>query len=113
TGSPTLHKFVVYAPDKTDPDTPGHREAFKEAHMKAACDYINNGVFKLGGALLSDDSFGSPNAKQVMVGSLIVIEAESLQAVKDIVTKDPFYTSGKWDLEKLAIHPFWCAIGLQ
>ncbi|EMD39956.1 hypothetical protein CERSUDRAFT_150776 [Gelatoporia subvermispora B] len=113
TNKPALHKFIVYALDRADPDTLYHRESLREAHMQAVGDYIKNGVFKAGGAILSDDSITSPDAERKIIGSLIIIEAESLQAVKDILSKDPYCVSGKWDSEKVAIHPFYCAIGLQ
>ncbi|EMD32919.1 hypothetical protein CERSUDRAFT_57681 [Gelatoporia subvermispora B] len=113
TSSPTLYKFVVYAPDKKDPETLQHRQSLLKAHLAANADLINSGVFKVGGVLLSDDSVGSPDAKQTMAGSLIILEAENIEAVRDFITKDPFYTSGKWDTEKLAIHPFHWVIGQQ
>ncbi|KAJ7794657.1 hypothetical protein B0H14DRAFT_2922666 [Mycena olivaceomarginata] len=80
--SPTLHKFFVYAPDKTDP------EAF--AHLEGAKKPIVDGFIRVGGALLTPESLLSDNKKMKAIES------------------DIYYTSG-WDPERIAILPFVAA----
>ncbi|OSC98758.1 hypothetical protein PYCCODRAFT_1374554, partial [Trametes coccinea BRFM310] len=59
---------------------------------------------ELAGAMLTPESIESPTAKK-MVGSVFICEAESLQHVRDLFTRDVYYTSGVWDQDKLVIRP--------
>ncbi|OAA50901.1 Dimeric alpha-beta barrel [Beauveria brongniartii RCEF 3172] len=42
-------------------------------------------------------------------GSSIVAEAESKEAVLELLKDDVYVTSGVWDLEKAQVFPFLCA----
>jgi len=44
-----------------------------------------------------------------MVGSLMIFEAENIEAVKTMIETDIYYTSGVWDPERLVILPFVAA----
>ncbi|OCH91519.1 hypothetical protein OBBRIDRAFT_728660 [Obba rivulosa] len=110
---PTLYKFIVYAPDKPDPSAAHHRQALQEEHMKVNEPKLKSGYFNVGGALLSEPSIGMPEDKRTLVGSFMIVEAENIDAVKEHLKKDPYYTSGKWDSDKIAIHPFYWAVGQQ
>ena len=80
--------------------------------------------------MLDAPAVGVPDGGQKFVGSFFIVEAESVEAVKEYVQKDPYWFSGKvvrrlckselmqiltwrpkWDLEKVAIHPIFWVIG--
>ena len=140
----TLHKFVVYAPDKTDEGAFERRLAVRPKHLEGSSKMHEAGTLRklshcltvlrvllislleLGGAMLTPESVQLGQEKK-MVGSVLIFEAETLDAVKTLVEKDIYYTSGvvclflshylswaeiivvQWDPEKLVIAPFVAA----
>lgn len=46
-----------------------------------------------GGALLSQASIATPDAEKIMVGSTMVMVAESVDELKKIIENDVYYTS--------------------
>ncbi|KAJ7201706.1 hypothetical protein GGX14DRAFT_400027 [Mycena pura] len=100
-------RFVVYAPDKTEPGTPELRLSVRATHLERAAKAISDGVIRVGGAMLTPESLTGPN--KVMVGSLMIVEAESIEDVRKMVETDIYYTSGVWDPERLVIAPFVAA----
>ncbi|KAI0628379.1 hypothetical protein C8Q77DRAFT_1148102 [Trametes polyzona] len=109
---PQRHKFLVYAPDMTDPDALHRRLSVRPAHLERANGEIAKGVIKLGGAMLTPESIASRAAEKKMVGSVFVCEAESLDAVRGLMESDVYYTSGVWDKEKMVILPLALATEL-
>ncbi|OBZ67142.1 hypothetical protein A0H81_12986 [Grifola frondosa] len=107
---PTLHKFVVYAPDMSDAGALQRRLSVRPVHIERAGGLGEEGFIKLGGALLTPDSIASPTAEKKMVGSLFICEADSLETVKKIMEEDVYYKENVWDKEKLVILPFAPAI---
>ncbi|KZT03967.1 uncharacterized protein LAESUDRAFT_658742 [Laetiporus sulphureus 93-53] len=103
---PTLYKFVVWAPDMTDPDALQRRLSVRERHLARATDLHNSKQWKVGGALLTPESIASPDAEKKMIGSMIICEAESIEAVRKMIESDIYYTSNVWDKEKLQIFPY-------
>ncbi|KAJ6454700.1 hypothetical protein C8R45DRAFT_1037749 [Mycena sanguinolenta] len=103
----SLHKFVVYALDKTDEGALERRLAVRPKHLEKASTLISDGVIRVGGALLSPESITGGEKK--IVGSCMIYEAESLETVKALVESDIYYTSGVWDPERLVILPFVAA----
>jgi hypothetical protein len=47
-----------------------------------------------GGAMLSPESIETPTSEKKMVGSVFVIEAENIVAVRKAIEEDIYYTSG-------------------
>ncbi|KAI0343502.1 hypothetical protein BDW22DRAFT_1328402 [Trametopsis cervina] len=101
------HLFVLYAPDHTDADAPSRRLAVRPKHIEAGKQLYADGVHRLGGAMISPDTYQTDSKK--MVGSFLIFEAESIEAVREIVEKDVYWTGNVWDKEKLAIIPFVAA----
>ncbi|KAI0710326.1 hypothetical protein C8T65DRAFT_575463 [Cerioporus squamosus] len=99
------HKFIVYAPDMTDAGALQRRLSVRRAHLEKAAEYIEGGMFKVAGAMLSPESIASPTAEKKMVGSIFICEAESLEEVRKVMESDVYYTSGVWDKGKLVILP--------
>jgi len=91
--------FLIYAPDL--PDAAPRRAKVRPDHLAGNQERMDTGIFMLGGALLDEEG--------KMVGSSIVMRAESLQEVKEYVEQDTYYRSGVWDPEKLIITEFKAA----
>ncbi|KAK7059702.1 YCII domain-containing protein [Favolaschia claudopus] len=102
--SDTLHKFIVYAPDKTDEGAFERRLSVRPKHLENAAKLTSEKVILLGGAMLTPESLTGADKK--MIGSTIIYAAKTLEEVKAIVESDIYYTSGVWDPERLVILPF-------
>ncbi|KAJ7253710.1 hypothetical protein B0H12DRAFT_1116293 [Mycena haematopus] len=126
----SLHKFWVYAPDKTDEGTYERRLSVRPKHLENAAkrrlDNAAKGIIDgrireyssifcgllirylgVGGAVFTPESITGGEKK--MVGSCMIYEAESIEVVKSIVESDIYYTAGVWDPERLLILPFGAA----
>ncbi|KZT03972.1 uncharacterized protein LAESUDRAFT_658697 [Laetiporus sulphureus 93-53] len=103
---PILYKFIVWAPDMSDPDAFQRRLSVRQQHFVRGDKLHESGQWKVGGALLTPESIASPNAEKKMIGSVIICEAESLEAVREVIESDIYYTANVWDKEKLQIFPF-------
>ncbi|PPQ70515.1 hypothetical protein CVT26_013973 [Gymnopilus dilepis] len=110
--SSVRHRFFVYAPDKTEPGTLERRLSVREKHLVGAKAGHESGFIRIGGALTTPDAITNPDAPKNMVGSAFIIEAESIEQVKNMIENDIYYTSGVWDPEKLVITPFFSAFPL-
>ncbi|KAJ7609702.1 hypothetical protein FB45DRAFT_943726 [Roridomyces roridus] len=108
--SPALHKFFVHAPDQTDPEAFGRRLAVRTRHLEVARQAIADGSIRIAGALLTPESILSEDKK--MIGSMFIIEAESIDKVKKMIEEDIYYKEGVWDTEKIIILPMALATPL-
>jgi len=90
--------FVIQWKDKAG-EGPGIRAATRQAHL----DWVaaRPGVVKLGGPFL--------HADESMAGSLMVIEAESLDAAKAFHADDPYMKAGLF--EQSSVEPWRVTIG--
>lgn len=91
--------FIIYAKDKKG--ALHIRKANREAHL-AFLKAQSPVTVCTAGPLLSDDT-------QMMIGSTLIVEADSLLTVKDWLSQDPYAKAGLTD--SLEIHPFTWAIG--
>jgi len=105
----TKHKFVVWAPDMTDPDAFQRRLSVRTKHLERADGLRESEALKIGGALLTPESIASPTAEKKMIGSMMIFESESLESLKKLIEEDIYYTGNVWDKEKLVILPFLTA----
>ena len=56
---------------------------------------------EIGGAMLTPESIETPTSERKMVGSVMIVEAENLTAVKKTIEEDIYYTAGvvsNWSL---------------
>ena len=85
--------YVLFCEDKPD------SEALRLANRANHLEYVGTktAMIKLAGPMLSDDS-------QHMVGSLFLVEADSIEAVQDLNAQDPYTLAGLFG--NVAIHPF-------
>jgi uncharacterized protein YciI len=86
-------QFVMICEDK--PDSLALRMANRDNHLE----YIgtHSEKIRLAGPMLSDDGEG-------MVGSLLIIDAESIEQVRELSANDPYAQAGLFS--KVTIHPF-------
>ncbi|KAF7322351.1 NAD(P)-binding protein [Mycena chlorophos] len=99
--SPALQKFVIFAPDKTE--GAADRAAVRDQHVNELTKYLDNGTLKYGGMLLDP---ASPATEKKMIGTMVIVETESLEAARKIVEEDIYFKAGVWDPERLVILPF-------
>ncbi|KAF9244983.1 hypothetical protein BU15DRAFT_41434 [Melanogaster broomeanus] len=107
-----LPKFVVWAPDCTDEGALARRLAVRPSHLENAGKLINQGIFRVAGGVLTSDSANAAPSDRKFFGSCLIVEAESLEAVRKLIEEDVYYKTGVWDKEKLLILPFMSATGL-
>jgi len=88
--------YLVIAHDGTDEGALARRMAVREEHLAAARDLHESGVLQLGGALLSDELR--------MVGSAMVMEADSEVQLRATLEADPYRRGGAW--QRFEIWPF-------
>ncbi|OSC98784.1 hypothetical protein PYCCODRAFT_1417111 [Trametes coccinea BRFM310] len=95
--------FLVYIPDVPN----AQRSKHHDAHIKHSLPLIQNGTIKLGGALLPQTSKTTdPDVLKNVIGSWIILRAESIEKAWETIKQDPFYTSGEvWDTEKITVTP--------
>ena len=62
-------------------------------HPSLDGDY-NKPSAEVGGAMLAPESITSPTAEKKFIGSAMIMEAESLEKMTEIIHSDIYYTSG-------------------
>lgn len=106
-----MHKFIVYAPDKTDEGCFQRRLSVRPKHLEnsaklheagelSVCSVLSRLVqttslmiiLEIGGAMLTPESITGSEKK--MVGSVLILEANSLADVTKRITEDIYYTAG-------------------
>lgn len=80
--------FTVIALDGTDEDAPARRAKVRAKHLEGASALHSAGSLITGGALLG--------AHDKMIGSLLVLEAESEGAARALVENDIYTREGVW-----------------
>ncbi|KAF4978986.1 hypothetical protein FZEAL_4717 [Fusarium zealandicum] len=104
---PGKFEFLVIAPDK-----PGVREKrleVRQIHFGNMKPNIDNGSWKMGGALLNSVPKDDSPASLDFMGSTLVCVANSAEEVREQLSKDIYATSGVWDMDKIQIYPFKAA----
>jgi uncharacterized protein YciI len=92
--------FLVIARDGTDREAKARRLAVRDQHLAGVQESVASGMLKMGGALLDDDA--------EMIGSGILIEAESKEVLETFLKEDIYSQAGVW-LE-FEIYPFKRAV---
>ena len=88
-------QYMVVALDGKDEKAMERRMASREAHLKRAGKFMNDGTIVIGGALMDGDGR--------MIGSGLVVEAESKEALDAWLAEDPYVTGGVW--KDITIYP--------
>ncbi|KAI0827645.1 hypothetical protein BC628DRAFT_145746 [Trametes gibbosa] len=106
--TPQSNFFIVQAEDLPNAERVKHTGV----HMAQNTPLISSGIIRAGGGLLPKAVKSSDaDATQRIIGSWIVVQAVSVDAVWETIKKDIFYTSGEvWDREKILVTPAYMAI---
>lgn len=94
-------QFVVIARDGADPEAADRRSAVRLAHLDAIRPFVDRGNIGVGGAIL--------DASNAMVGSVLIVDFASREALDEWLSADPYVTSGVW--REVEVHPFRAAVG--
>ncbi len=95
-----LMHYVVIAKDGTDPEAPGRRLSVREKHLEGVQPLVASGILQVGGALL--------NKEGLMIGSMMVLEAEDEEAVWKFLKGDIYSKANVW--QSFEIYPFRRAV---
>lgn len=91
-----MPQFLILAEDYKDADALSRRLSVREEHLKRVRKEKAEGRFVIGGAKL--------NEQNNMHGSMLVVQLENEDAVKQWVSEDPYVTGKVW--EHIQILPF-------
>ena len=94
-------QFVVIARDEDSPDAPARRQAARGEHLDAIRPFVESGQILLGGAMLDSDD--------VMVGSVLIADFDSRDALDAWLARDPYVTAGVW--RSIEVWPYRAAVG--
>lgn len=86
-------KFVLFCEDK--PDSEALRLETREAHLAYVA--TRSDMISVAGPMLSDDG-------EHMIGSMFIIEADSIDEVHALNADDPYTRAGLFG--RVAVHPF-------
>lgn len=104
-----MHEYLVQVPDY--PNSLHKRLAVRPIHLQGLKPHIDSGTLTFGGATLSEEfSPGEGKETPDMTGSVMLIKAENVEKVKEWMRNDPYCKEGVWDMDKVKIWPFRCAI---
>jgi uncharacterized protein len=92
--------YIVIAKDGTDPEAPQRRLAVREKHLQEVQPAVAAGIVQVGGALL--------NQEGIMIGSMMILEAESEEAAREFLSKDIYSKTKVW--QSFEIYPFRRAV---
>jgi uncharacterized protein YciI len=93
--------FLLLAHD--DPARPGHRQVVRPRHLPLLTEACRSGLIRFAGPML-DRVGGAP------VGSIIVLDLPTREAVEAWLETEPFWTEGVWQ-RPVSITP--CGIAEQ
>jgi uncharacterized protein YciI len=91
-----MPQFLILADDYKDPDALTRRLSVRENHLQRMREERTKGKFIVGGAKLNDQGD--------MHGSMLVVQLENEDAVKQWIEEDPYVTGKVW--EKIEILSF-------
>ncbi|KIP08665.1 hypothetical protein PHLGIDRAFT_104012 [Phlebiopsis gigantea 11061_1 CR5-6] len=102
------YTYLAFMPDYTDEDAFERRLAVRPKHLENSKLVRERGLLKLGGPLISPETYRSEQKK--LIGSAGLYEAESIEEIRKVIEEDIYYTSGVWDKEKIVILPWSAAL---
>ena len=91
-----MPQFLILTDDYKDSDALSRRLSVREEHLKRVRKEKAEGRFIIGGAKL--------NEQGNMQGSMLVVQLETEEAVRQWISEDPYATGRVWD--KIEILPF-------
>jgi uncharacterized protein YciI len=104
--SAPVYEWLVHIPDF--PGALDKRLAVRPKHLSNLKPSIEAGQVVFGGALLSKQP--AEGEAPDMVGSFMMIKAESEEKVREWIENDAYTKGGAWDAKNAKIYPFRCAV---
>ncbi|KAF5351726.1 hypothetical protein D9756_007462 [Leucocoprinus leucothites] len=104
------NRFFVYAPDY--PNSVAHRYAVREAHLAGVKQPIETGVIPVAGMLADPEQPKTKIGNEMRnnaTGSVLIIEADTLEEARQLIENDIYWKKGVWDKERVIIQPFFAA----
>ncbi|KEF56441.1 uncharacterized protein A1O9_08022 [Exophiala aquamarina CBS 119918] len=101
-----VYEWLVHIPDL--PGALDKRLAVRPEHLSNLKPSIDAGKVVFGGALLSKQP--AEGEAPDMVGSFMMIKAESEEKVREWIEKDAYTRGGAWDAKNAKVYPFRCAV---
>ena len=93
-------QFLIIAYDGNDSEAQARRSAARPAHIDKAQSLLAGGHVLIGGAIL--------NEKEEMIGSSLVVEFESREALDQWLQNDPYITGNVW--QDITVQAFRTAV---
>ena len=94
-------QFLVIGRDGDDADAPARRARVRPVHLDFIQGLVNRGQILIGGAIL--------DASGAMIGSTLLVEFETREALDEWLRTDPYVTGQVW--RSIEVHPFRSAVG--
>jgi uncharacterized protein YciI len=94
-------QYVVMAWDGTDDGARERRLVTRPRHLDGIQPRVDAGEVLVGGAILDDDGG--------MIGSVLVTDFDTREALDDWLRNDPYTTEGVW--ERVDVRPYRAAVG--
>ncbi|KAM0213913.1 hypothetical protein ACHAQD_009126 [Fusarium lateritium] len=104
---PGKFEFLVVVHDKANARE--KRLEVRSTHFKNMAPHLEDGSWKMGGAILNSVPKDDSPSSLDFAGSTLVCVAESVEEVREQLSKDIYATSGVWDMDKVQIYPFKAA----
>jgi uncharacterized protein len=83
-----MKQFLIFALDGEDKDAPKRRMDVRPRHLEKVKELKQNNNFVLGGAQLNQD--------EQMVGSAMVVQFETEEALHVYLSEEPYIVEGVW-----------------
>ena len=94
-------QFLVIGRDGDDADAPARRARVRPVHLDFIQALVDRGQILIGGAIL--------DASGAMIGSTLLVEFETREALDEWLASDPYVTGEVW--RSIEVHPFRGAVG--
>jgi uncharacterized protein YciI len=91
-----MQQYIVHAWDGKDDHALERRMKARPSHFETARRLKAAGNYVLGGAMLNDSG--------QMIGSTMILQFESKEALQAWLDNEPYITGNVWD--KVEVHPF-------
>jgi uncharacterized protein YciI len=91
-----MNQYLINALDFTDEKALERRMQARPAHLENVKEAKNKGHYLIGGALLNDH--------KKMIGSAMVVQFETPEALQEWLNNDPYVKGDVWD--RIEIKPF-------
>jgi uncharacterized protein len=111
TTTPAIMSTFKYEYLVSIPDVPGtleKRMSVRPQHLAALKPLVESGQVVFGGATMAKQP--ADGEAPELTGSAMLIKANSEQEVRDLIEKDEYAKAGTWDVPKMQITAFRCAV---